>query len=73
MYTWQDRTALRHGFDRHYTHIRSIVPKDNLLEYRPQQAWEPVCEFLGKPVPEEPFPRANEGGGMRRGSFGLPL
>lgn len=22
--------------------------------------WEPLCEFLGKPVPDEPFPWVND-------------
>lgn len=22
--------------------------------------WEPLCKFLGVPVPDEPFPRAND-------------
>jgi hypothetical protein len=23
------------------------------------EGWEPLCRFLGVPVPEEPFPRIN--------------
>jgi hypothetical protein len=37
------------------------VPKENLLEWEPRAGWEPLCEFLGKPVPKEPFPYANKG------------
>lgn len=22
--------------------------------------WEPLCKFLGKPIPNEPFPRSND-------------
>jgi hypothetical protein len=25
-----------------------------------QDGWEPLCQFLGVPVPNEPFPRTNE-------------
>ncbi len=25
------------------------------------EGWEPLCQFLGVPVPDEPFPRANDG------------
>ncbi len=25
-----------------------------------QEGWEPLCKFLGVPVPDEPFPRAND-------------
>jgi Sulfotransferase domain len=41
--------------------VRSLVPADNLLEYQPQDGWEPLCKFLGKPIPNEPYPRVNEG------------
>jgi hypothetical protein len=26
-----------------------------------KDGWAPLCEFLGKPVPNEPFPHLNEG------------
>lgn len=32
-----------------------------MLEFRPEMGWEPLCKFLGKPVPDEPYPRINEG------------
>jgi hypothetical protein len=55
-----NRAALRRGFLDHYDHVRSIVPKENLLEFQPQEGWEPLCAFLGKEVPEEPFPHIND-------------
>lgn len=39
--------------------IRGLVPKDNLLEWTVEDGWEPLCAFLDKPVPDEPFPHAN--------------
>lgn len=57
----QNRDALRRGFVQHNEHIRFIVPKDKLLDFQVQEGWEPLCKFLGKPVPDEPFPHANEG------------
>ncbi|MEO5708032.1 MAG: sulfotransferase family protein [Alteraurantiacibacter sp.] len=35
------------------------VPAENLLVYRPGDGWEPLCAFLGVPVPAEPYPRVN--------------
>ncbi|RYP49703.1 hypothetical protein DL768_004639 [Monosporascus sp. mg162] len=40
--------------------VRSIVPKEKLLEMKLGDGWAPLCEFLGVPVPDEPFPRAND-------------
>lgn len=44
--------------------IRGLVPKERLLEWSVEDGWEPLCKFLGKPVPEnEPFPHANSAAG----------
>lgn len=45
---------------RHNAHIRKVVPKERLLEMDLQDGWEPLCKFLDKPIPNEPFPRSNE-------------
>ncbi|KAF7593192.1 hypothetical protein BBP40_011822 [Aspergillus hancockii] len=47
-------------YHRHHELIRRIVPKENLLEYRVEEGWSPLCEFLDHPVPSEPFPVLNE-------------
>ena len=52
---------LRQGYRVHNAHIRNIVPKERLLEYHASQGWEPLCRFLGKPIPNEPMPWVNEG------------
>ncbi|KAI9044543.1 uncharacterized protein KD926_000454 [Aspergillus affinis] len=44
----------------HYELVRRITPPEQLLEYELGSGWEPLCEFLGKPVPDEPFPRIND-------------
>jgi len=51
---------LRPKYREHYQSIRDVVPRDRLLEYRLGSGWEPLCEFLGKEVPDVPFPRVNE-------------
>eukprot|EP00746_Dinoflagellata_sp_MGD_P058466 gnl/MRDRNA2_/MRDRNA2_250299_c0_seq1.p1 gnl/MRDRNA2_/MRDRNA2_250299_c0~~gnl/MRDRNA2_/MRDRNA2_250299_c0_seq1.p1 ORF type:complete len:306 (-),score=31.33 gnl/MRDRNA2_/MRDRNA2_250299_c0_seq1:209-1126(-) len=44
--------------------IRSRVPPERLLDFQVQQGWEPLCRFLGVPVPEVPFPKVNDKVGM---------
>jgi hypothetical protein len=39
--------------------IRGLVPKERLLEWSAEDGWEPLCKFLGKPIPNQPFPRVN--------------
>ena len=35
------------------------VPAEKLLVFQVSQGWEPLCQFLDLPIPDEPFPRAN--------------
>ncbi|KAH6641161.1 P-loop containing nucleoside triphosphate hydrolase protein [Chaetomium tenue] len=50
----------RQRYVQHYEMVRKMVPKEKILEFRLADGWGPLCEFLGKPVPDEPFPRLNE-------------
>lgn len=47
-------------YRKHYALVRALAPKDRLLEYRLGDGWEPLCKFLGKPVPDVPFPHVND-------------
>ena len=40
--------------------MRKVTPKERLLEYKIEEGWEPLCRFLGKEIPKEPFPHTNE-------------
>lgn len=40
--------------------VKATIPAENLLVFRVEEGWEPLCKFLGKPVPEHAFPRVNE-------------
>ncbi|OJD24447.1 hypothetical protein ACJ73_04191 [Blastomyces percursus] len=44
------------AFEAHFNEICELVPKDKLLIYDIKEGWNPLCEFLGKPVPSQPFP-----------------
>ncbi|KAF6845035.1 nad dependent epimerase [Colletotrichum musicola] len=55
------RRVARDRYRRHYAEIRAAVPKERLLEYKLKDGWEPLCEFLGKDVPQGvDFPVANQ-------------
>lgn len=53
-------TPARQAFHEHYERVRCTVPKERLLEFRVQEGWSPLCEFLGVEVPKEDFPRVND-------------
>ncbi|KAI1776440.1 hypothetical protein F4818DRAFT_380566 [Hypoxylon cercidicola] len=50
--------------------IKEEAKKRNrpVLEWQPHEGWEPICKFLGKPVPppEVPFPHINDHKEMQR-------
>ena len=47
-------------YDEYFERIDKLVPPERKLHYQLGQGWEPLCEFLDKPVPETEFPRINE-------------
>ncbi|HYK52885.1 MAG TPA: sulfotransferase [Candidatus Eremiobacteraceae bacterium] len=47
-------------FERHNEDVRKSVEPSRLLVYRVKEGWEPLCDFLGVPIPNEPFPRVND-------------
>ncbi|KXZ46457.1 hypothetical protein GPECTOR_43g893 [Gonium pectorale] len=57
---FNDKEAARQVYEAHLAEVRRLVPKERLLEFSVADGWGPLCDFLGKPVPEEPFPRAND-------------
>ena len=56
---WQDESEAKRAFEAHNADVRASVPADRLIDYRPGDGWEPICEKLGLPVPSEPFPHVN--------------
>jgi hypothetical protein len=53
------------AYERHNAAVRSAIPADRLLEWTATDGWEPLCERLGLPVPDDPFPRTNTTGQFR--------
>lgn len=43
-------------FNDYNEEVQQIVPPEKLLVYDVKDAWTPLCEFLGVPVPDVPFP-----------------
>ncbi len=66
-----DRDAMVAAFDRHNEQVRSGVPKERLLEWTVADGWDPICDRLGLPVPDAPFPLTNTTADFRE-MLGLP-
>lgn len=64
-------TAMIDAFERHNAEVRAGIPAERLLEWTASDGWEPLCERLGKEVPDEPFPLTNTTADTRA-LIGLP-
>ena len=57
--TMETRDLALARYHSHLADVRATVPPDQLLVYTVTEGWDPLCAFLGLPVPAEPFPQVN--------------
>jgi len=48
------------AMERYNEGVKEIVPAERLLVWSVADGWEPLCEFLDVPVPDQPFPAVND-------------
>lgn len=46
-------------YEKNTRDVQAAFSSDRLLTYELGSGWEPLCHFLGKPVPETAFPQTN--------------
>lgn len=56
---WADRDVTIEAARRHNERVIEQVSPDRLLVYEPGDGWEPICDRLGIPVPDDPYPHVN--------------
>jgi hypothetical protein len=61
-----DPAAVKKVFTDHIEDVKRAVPAEKLLVFEAKDGWEPLCKFLGVPVPEVPFPRVNDTAEFKR-------
>lgn len=54
-----DKVGLAKAFVAHTEAVKATIPAKNLLVYEVKQGWEPLCKFLGLPIPATEFPKTN--------------
>jgi hypothetical protein len=64
---WTERDAAIAAYERHNSAVRRAVPAERLIDWRPGDGWEPICEALGIEVPDEPFPHVNTAAEFKAG------
>jgi sulfotransferase family protein len=67
----EDRAHAKRVFEKHNRAVIALVPPGRLLVYEPGDGWEPICRFLGVPVPDAEFPHLNDTA-WYRAHTGLP-
>jgi Sulfotransferase domain len=56
---WHEAEAAMAAYERHNEEVRRAADPARLLEWRPGDGWQPLCEALGVVVPRAPFPHEN--------------
>jgi Sulfotransferase domain len=57
---FEDKAHAIAVFKRNIEEARATIAPARLLEFDVREGWEPLCRFLGVPVPADPFPRLND-------------
>jgi len=63
---FKDRQYAIDIFNQHIEEVKAAIPEHRLLIHEAKEGWKPLCEFLGKPIPDEPYPRVNEAIGFAK-------
>jgi hypothetical protein len=61
-----DRERAKQMFVEWNEAVQRSIPKERLLVFEAKDGWTPLCEFLGVPVPDGPYPRVNDTAQFRR-------
>lgn len=56
---WDDRELLLAARDRWIADVCATADPARLVQWQPGQGWGPLCQALGVPVPDRPFPWTN--------------
>lgn len=51
--------------DIHSEYLKRVVPKERLLFFNMKEGWDPLCHFLGVPIPDKPFPQVHDRASMK--------
>ena len=54
-----DREQVIAGYERRLAEVREEIEPERLVEWTPADGWKPICDALGLPVPNRPFPHRN--------------
>ena len=60
-------------FHQHIEEVKKVIPKQQLLIFEAKDGWNPLCKFLGKEIPSEPYPNSNKKADFHTWAKGIVL
>ncbi|MBN4047450.1 hypothetical protein JYT71_00430 [Acidimicrobiaceae bacterium AH-315-P05] len=63
---FDDEEYAKTVFADHIADVTAAISPNRLLTFNVAEGWEPLCEFLGCEVPDEPFPHLNDAAAFQR-------
>jgi len=57
--TGRDKASIIAAFHAQEAAVKAEIPAGRLLVHQAKDGWAPLCDFLGVPVPDTPYPRTN--------------
>ena len=74
---FEDKPFAIAKYRAHIEEVKATIPAERLLVFQVKEGWAPLCDFLGVPVPDVPFPRANSRAAFKanlaRGPVGIEV
>ena len=56
---YEDKAAMMAAMQVHNAAVEAAIPSHRLLRWQAGDGWAPICEALGLPIPDCPFPHTN--------------
>ena len=63
---FEDREHALAIYREHIARVKAIAPPDKLLVFEAADGWEPLCLFLGVPIPAGEYPHLNDAAQIKR-------
>lgn len=57
---YRDKDHAIRIYKKHIQNVINLIPSNRLMQFNVKEGWDPLCAFLDRPIPDEPFPRLNE-------------
>ena len=54
-----DRDFMVDWYESYNQEVIDTIAPERLLVYHPREGWDPLCNFLGVDIPDDPFPKVN--------------